>query len=83
MAADIKRAYELLQSYMDVCRKFLKGFDYSHFETEAYDLVPPAWDYILAHASKKETAQKDFCDNVLAAHSHRGGFFVGFSLLLL
>lgn len=72
VAADIKRAYELLQSYIDVCRAFLKGFDYSRFETEAYELVPLAWDYILAHASNRETAQKDFCDNVLAAQKAYG-----------
>lgn len=72
VAANIKLAYEQLLAYMDVCRTFLKGFDYSDFCQRAYDLVPVAWDYILAHAPKKETAQNDFSDNVLAAQKAYG-----------
>ncbi len=67
VAADVHRAFELFQAYMDKAREFLHGFDYTDFRTQALQLLPQAWDYILAHAPKRETAQKDFCDNVLAA----------------
>ena len=72
VAADIRRAYEQLQAYMDVCRQFLKGFDYTEFKTNAYELIPGAWDHVLAHAPNKETAQNDFSDNVLAAQKAYG-----------
>lgn len=72
VAADIHRAYEQLLAYMDVCRGFLRGFDYSQFKTKSFDLLPDAWNHILAHAKNKETAQKDFSDNVLSAQKAYG-----------
>ena len=72
VAADIHRAYEQLLAYMDVCRSFLRGFDYSQFKTKSFDLLPDAWNHILAHSKNKETAQKDFSDNVLSAQKAYG-----------
>ena len=67
VAINVRRAYEELLSYMDICRSYLKGFDYSQFKTKPYDLVASAWNYILENAKDKESVQKEFADKVLAA----------------
>lgn len=72
VAANIQRAYELLQEYMEKCREILRGFDYSDFGNCAYELVPQAWDFILKSQQDRETAQKQFSDNVLAAQKAYG-----------
>lgn len=72
VAANIKRAYELLQEYMEKCRERLRGFDYTDFRTCAYELVPLAWNFILQHQQDREAAQKEFSDNVLSAQKAYG-----------
>lgn len=67
VAINVRRAYEELLSYMDICRSYLKGFDYSQFKTKPYDLVASAWNHILENAKDKESVQKEFADKVLAA----------------
>lgn len=72
VAANIKRAYELLQEYIEKCREMLSGFDYADFRNCAYELVPQAWDFILKNQQDREAAQKAFSDNVLAAQKAYG-----------
>ena len=72
VAANIKRAYELLQEYMEKCRERLRGFDYTDFRNCAYELVPLAWNFILQHHQDREAAQKEFSDNVLSAQKAYG-----------
>lgn len=72
VAANIKRAYELLQEYMEKCRERLRGFDYTDFRNCAYELVPLAWNFILQHKQDREAAQKEFSDNVLSAQKAYG-----------
>lgn len=67
VAANIEQAYKEFLAYMDRCRDFLRGFDYSSFKTQAYALLPAAWDYIFKTHTDREKAQKDFADNCLSA----------------
>lgn len=72
VASNIERAYEILQAEMDKCRTMLKGFDYSDFKNSAYDLVPGAWNHILAQAKDKDKVQSNFADIVIAAQKAYG-----------
>jgi type I restriction enzyme R subunit len=58
----IEEAFDVFQEKISVARGMMHGFDYSDYETEAFELLPGAADHILSQKDGK----KRFADCVTA-----------------
>jgi type I restriction enzyme R subunit len=58
----IEEAFDFFLEKLSVARGMMHGFDYSDYETEAYELLPDAADHILG----QKDGQKRFADCITA-----------------
>lgn len=50
----IEQAFDIFQEKLSIARGMMHGFDYSDYETEAFELLPDAADHILAQKDGKK-----------------------------